>query len=337
MTKATLKAVAQLAGVSLATASQTLNRKGAISQDTRERVLAAAHKLGYAHRQLPLATNHAIGTITMVVKRDPEEKVANPFHYRIIRGIEAQCRLLDITLHFATINVDENSHAVEPLTLTEPDTDGLLIVGAVIDDPTTFAASVKDRPVVFINGQLIGQPYTNVEADNIAGSRAATRYLIEQGHRAIGFVGGGHKAHPSISQRREGYERMMAEHQLPSHSIDSTLLRMETGVAAAHQLLTAHPELTALVTANDNLAIAAAKAARQLGYQLPENLSIIGFDDQHGVEHLTPALTTMRIDTDYMGRLGVNLLCEHASNPKRPTTTTLIHPKLVVRSSVARL
>lgn len=334
MTKATVKDVAELAGVSPATVSQTLNNKGTISQGTRTKVLEAAQSIGYRHRSLIDQNQQALTMLTMVVKRDPDEKAPNPFHYHIIKGIEQQCRNLDIDLRFSSINVDENSHAIETPAVLNSKTDGFLLVGVVIDDGDSFLRMVGARPYVFVNGHLAQHSFDSVEADNRGGSYTATHYLIQNQHRRIAFLGGGKQVHPSINERRLGYQQAMQDHQLKPLVMDSMLLRPEQGIQTALTLLQNHPDITALVTGNDNLAISTMQAARTLGYVLPDDLSIIGFDDQQGVGHLTPALTTMHVDKTYMGCLGVQLLHNSALYPKQSHVITLVRPELIIRSSV---
>lgn len=336
--RATLRDVAGQAGVSLTTVSQALNNKGAISETTRHKVIAAARHLGYRPRTLPAPRPQARpGTLTMLVKRDPDEKTPNPFHYYVMKGIEAQCRQFGLELRFSSVAVDENSRVLEPPPASGlAHTDGVLIVGAVVEDGAAFLAGLGERPVVFVNGYLRGAGYDRVCIDNRAGAYDAARYLLGRGHTRVGFVGGGRDVHPSLNERREGYLRALADAGIDaSYCADSLVLTPDYAAEAARALLEAHPDVTALVGASDNVAIGIYRAAAHLGLRVPHDLSVIGFDNVHGVEHLSPPLTTMNVDKEFLGAAAVRCLCDAAARPARPHVTTLIRPDLVVRGSVS--
>ena len=338
--RATLKDIASLAGVSLTTVSQTLNNKGAISDTTRTKVMTAAEQLGYQQRvSIAPHLNSQLNTVCMLVKRDPDEKVPNPFHYYVMKGIETECRQLGLELKYGSMSVDENSRAVElPSELDVRNTDAFLIVGAVVEEGQAFLEHVGERPVVFINGYLRGAAYDRIGIDNRAGAYNAAHYLIDEGHRHIGFVGGGKNAHPSINERCEGFVMALREANLePSYIADSPVNLSDKTQRAAHSLLKAHPHLTAIVAASDNVAMGTFKAASELGLKVPDDLSVVGFDNIHGVEHLSPPLTTMAIDKEYLGVAGVRLLYDTSSLETRPNLTTLIKPSLIIRSSAQTL
>ena len=341
--RTTLRDVAAQAGVSLTTVSQTLNNKGAISAGTRHKVMAAAERLGYQQRVL-LEPRLAVqpSKLTMLIKRDPNEKTPNPFHYYVIKGIEAQCWALGLELRFSSIAVDENSRILElPSAISLGATDGLLIVGAVVEDGRAFLDRLGERPVVFINGYLYGASYDRICIDNRAGAYDATAYLLEQGHTRIGFVGGGREVHPSVNERREGYLKALEDAEIDARRVnlcvDSFILTPDYAAVAAKKLLETHPEITALVGASDNVAMGIYKAAKSLSLRIPHDLSVVGFDNIHGVEHLTPPLTTMNIDKEYLGAAAVRHLYDAPARPQRPNLTTLVRPELLVRQSVASL
>ena len=181
--RTTLRDIASRAGVSLTTASQALNNKGAISEGTRHKVMAAADELGYRQRVLLAPrVEGRISRLTMLIKRDPDEKVPNPFHYYVMKGIEAQCRQLELELRFSSVAVDENSRVLElPAEASLRHADGVLIVGAVVEDGRAFLERLGDRPTVFINGYLRGAPYDRICIDNRAGAYDATAHSTRAG------------------------------------------------------------------------------------------------------------------------------------------------------------
>ena len=338
--RATLRDIAVRARVSLTTVSQALNNKGAISKETRDKVLKTAERLGYQQRA-PISPrlSQRPSKLTMLIKRDPDEKAPNPFHYYVMKGIEEQCRQLGLELRYSSIAVDENSRVLElPAKSGLRQSDGVLIVGAVVEDGQAFLDRIGERPVVFINGYLRGASYDRICIDNRAGAYDATTYLLEQGHTRIGFVGGGRKVHPSINERREGYLRALEDAGLDAsygRCADSFILTPEYAATATKKLLKSRPEITALVGASDNVAMGIYKAAKSLNLRIPHELSVIGFDNIHGVEHLTPSLTTMNIDKEFLGAAAVRHLYDAPAHLNRPNLTTLVQPELIVRQSVS--
>ena len=335
--RTTLRDIADRAGVSLTTVSQTLNNKGAISEPTRNKVMVAAEQLGYQQRLSRPRLNARLGTVTMLVKRDPDEKAPNPFHYYVMQGVEEQCRQFGLELRYSSLGVDENSRVLEfPSAADLRNSDGFLIVGAVVADGGAFLETLGARPAVFINGYLRGAAYDRVGIDNRAGAYDATLYLLERGHTHIGFVGGGVGVHPSIGERREGYLKALEDAALETYAYvaDSIVLTPDYAAEAAEELLEARADITALVAASDNVAMGIYRAAETLGLQVPRDLSVMGFDNLHGVEHLSPALSTMNIDKEYLGAAAVRHLYD-TSLPNRPNVSILVRPDLVARHSVS--
>jgi LacI family transcriptional regulator len=334
--RATLQDIALKAGVSLSTASQALNHRGAISAETRARVLEAAERLGYRRRATPPTGVRPLRSVAMLVKRDPRDDAANsPFYYFVIKGIEAASRQLGLELHFATVDVDDHSRVTAyPQVLEHAGVDGFVLVGAVITDGPDFVARLGSRPFVLIDGYLAGHGCDRVGIDNQAGARIATEYLIARGHRHIGFVGGDANAHPGLQERRAGYLEALREHGLTPYLADSLVMTPSSAEPAARRLLTDTPQLTAIFAASDYVAMGVMRAAEALGRRAPEDLSLVGFDNLHLSEHLSPPLTTVGVDKHYLGVLGLRYLYESAVTLERPNVTLLVAPTLVERASV---
>ena len=147
--------------------------------------------------------------------------------------------------------------------------------------------------------------------------------------------GGVPNAYPSIKQRRGGYLRALRESGIPDTYITDFNIMKETGYEATKALLTRHPQITAMFGVNDRVAIAAISAAQDLGRHVPEDLSVIGYDDVDFASNAKPPLTTMHVDTVAMGRAAVQLLLNRIENPDSARMTLTIHPTLVERESVA--
>jgi len=337
-----LRDVAQAAGVSLGTASRALNNKSNVLPSTRALVLKAAADIGYKLQiRVPTTVASKISTIGVVVKRDPGELPRlDPFNYAVLCGIEDECERLGLNLMYASLPVNEFSQATtwSPLIENE-DIDGLVIVGVAFHDPALASRIPRQIPLVLVDAFAAGIECDTVNTDNLHGAYEAVKYLIDNGHRRIGLIGSSSTGydHPSISERRNGYLKALAEHGINGDYVENSLLQAESAFRATLSLLERAPEITAIFACNDDVAISAMRALDEIGKRVPEDVSVIGFDDK-AVE-LTPpvALTTVKVEKELMGALAVRQLYERAMYLDRPPITTIIGTRLVVRDSVAKV
>lgn len=336
--KVNISDIARLSGVSVSTVSLVLNNKPGVSQETRARVLEVAAELGYSFK--PSTTqwkNQPLATVGMLVKTDPDiPPQANPFYSKVIVGIEDACRRKGINLLFATLPVDENNRPVEvPQLLHNDMVDGLLMVGTYVDD-TFSLPNRRTPPIVLVDGYSDTGRYDTVVSDNFHAAYQAVEYLIEKGHRHIGLVGSDVNCYPSLQERRNGYLRALKENQIGEVFIANFNLNKSKGYQETVNLLTEHSKITALFCVNDDIASAALRAAQSLGKGVPEEISILGYDDTYIAANTHPALTTMHVDTVAMGRAAVHLLSLRLENPETARMTLTIHPWLVERESISR-
>lgn len=340
-TSSSLRDVAQAAGVSLGTASRALNNKSNVLPTTRAIVLKAAADLGYKLQiRVPSTVASKLNTIGVVVKRDPGEfPRLDPFNYAILCGVEDECERLGINLMYASIPVNEFSHAVTWSPLLENNgIDGLVIVGVVLDDVTVINRIPRDIPIAAVDAFVKDVECDSILTHNVRGAYDAVKHLIEQGHTRIGLIGSTTTGpeHPSITERRQGYLKALADHGIEDTYIEDSLLRGESAYAATLHLLERVPDITAIFTCNDDLAQHVIHALRDSSRCVPDDISIIGFDDTVEAVKAQPPLTTMRVDKELMGVMAVRQLYERAVNPNRPPITAMIGTRLVVRGSVTK-
>ena len=331
--------IARQSGVSASTVSLVLNNKPGVSQDTRLRVFAIAEKLDYPMKSAPtIGKNIHLSTVGMVIKTDPDiVPQANPFYSKVIVGIEDACRAKGINLLFATLPVDENNHPIEvPALLTNELVDGLLMVGTFVDETISSISGKRTPPIVLVDGYSNSDYYDTVISDNFRAAYQAVAYLIDQGHRHIGMLGGEEDCYPSLKERRNGYLRAMKEHGLSEVYIANFNINRSKGYDETVSLLKEYPHLTALFCINDDVGSAAIRAAQTLGKRVPGDISVIGYDDTYIAANTHPELTTMRVDTVAMGRAAVQLLSLRIMNPELARMTLTIHTTLVERESVSR-
>jgi LacI family transcriptional regulator len=335
--KSTINDVAKLSGVSVSTVSLVMNNKPGVSQETRTRVFEAAETLNY---QLKPAANDGkssrLTTIGMIVKTDPDmAPQANPFYSKVILGIESGCRQYGINLLFATLPVDGENHPVEVPSLLSGDlADGLLLVGAFVDETILSLPSRRTPPIVLVDGYSNTESYDMVISDNFKAAYQAVDYLIQKGHRHIGLIGGDAHGYPSIKERRDGYFRALKEHGIAKTYAANFNINHPEADQHVMALLTEHPEVTALFCVNDHVGSASIKAVQALGKCVPDDVSIVGYDDTFLAAHSLPAMTTMHVDTAAMGHAAVSLLSLRLDHPESARMTLTVHSHLVERDSV---
>ncbi|MCA9914522.1 MAG: substrate-binding domain-containing protein, partial [Anaerolineae bacterium] len=309
----------------------------------RQRVLAVAKKLGYSKTGNGiLLQNPSISTIGLLTRSDPDggSMLTNTFFSQIIVNIERECQRNNLNLMYANIEVDENGHTnnMPPMLLDEL-VDGVIVVGAFIEDTITDIYRRAGNNIVLIDGYTAAEiAFDSILIDNRQGAALATEHLIKNGHRKIGLIGSNINDYPSIAQRREGYLQTLARHGIHESYIGESNLLVHTGYEATLRLMKKHPEITAIFACNDVTAVNAVIAAlRELGYRVPDDISVIGFDDTDIASQSNPTLTTIRVDRELMGILGVQRLIEQSKNPERSPIKTLISTQLIERHSVKRL
>jgi DNA-binding LacI/PurR family transcriptional regulator len=335
-----LRDVAQAAGVSLGTASRALNNKANVLPETRALVLKAATNLGYRVQfRVPTVGVSKLNTICVLLKRDPSERAKlDPFYYAVLCGIEDECERLGINLMYASLRVDEYSNAVSWSSVLEnDDVDGLMIVGAVFNDPSIIARIPRQQPMVVVDAVATTLECDMVNTHNARGGYDAVSYLIKQGHTRIGLIGSTttEPEHPSITQRRQGYLKALTEHGIRETYIQDSQLHADNAYAATHQLLDRWPSITAIFACNDDIAQFVIKAVQDRGLTVPDDISVIGFDDTDVAGKTRPPLTTMHVDKELMGALAVRQLYERAADTDRLPITMLMGTKLVERESVS--
>ena len=333
--KVTISDIARKSGVSPATVSLALRNKPGVGEETRRRIFEDAKALGYLGVSIQTEAYANIGTIGLIIKLNVADDIlTNNFYTPVLTGIEATCRMENINLLYAHLLVDQDNQPLEaPQLLREQQARGLLFLGTFLNQPTLNILQQRNIPIVLVDAYAIDDQFDSVISDNEAGAYEATRYLIDHGHCNIAIVGSLPQTYPSILGRRTGYLNAMQAHELSPQFVDCHLDGGEAAVTAT-QFLQENPEVTALFCCNDEIAISVMNAAKTLGKRVPEDLSIIGYDDIGLAQHVTPSLTTMHVDKRGMGRLATQLLLNRIRFPQMGRVQTVVRPYLVERNSV---
>lgn len=335
--RVTMADIADKSGVSLSTVSLVLRDKPGVGDDTRERVQQVARDLGYVPNRPAGSAGLVRADIGLILKSEPAHAPrANPFYSHVLAGIEDACRSRQANLLYATMPVDQDSYPLElPRLLVEDSVDGLLLVGAFLDETLAQVIERSSTPIVLVDAYASSERYDAVVSDNVSGGYRSASHLLRQGHRHVGVVGCHPQAYPSIRQRQQGYFQALADSGLPvGYMAECHIADAEEIRRATTRLLEANPQLTAILAANDEAAIAAMDAARELGRRIPADLSILGFDNIDLAARIAPPLTTMHVDKVGMGRMAVQLLANRLEHPESSPVTAVLRPHLVERDSV---
>ncbi len=336
--RTTMAEIAERSGVSLSTVSLVLRDKPGVGSETRQRVLEVARDLGYISKSLSAPHTSTLTNIGLILKADPDSvPQANKFYSHVVAGIEMACRRQHVNLLYATMTVDEDSYPLElPRILVEEDSaDGLLLVGAFLNEALIRVVDRRSTPIVLVDAYATLDVYDAVVSDNFAGAYRVVTYLIQQGHRHIGLVGSHPKAYPSIQERRNGYLRALKDHDISDRYVaECHIINTEETIKATSALLRRYPQITAIFGVNDEGAIMALDVAQELGRKVPDDLSLVGFDNIDLADCVSPPLTTMHVDKLGMGRLAVQLLVNRIGHPESSPVRAAVRPRLIERSSV---
>lgn len=327
-----MRQVAECAQVSITTVSHVINETRPVSDELRGRVLTAIDELGYQPnrlaRSLRQGTTHTLGMIT------PDN--TNPFFAEVARGIEDTAFEHGYSLILGNSDGDLEKELLYTEVLAEKQVDGILFVAAGGSAKHIRALQEQDIPVVVVDRELLDLDVDSILTDNTGGALLAIQHLVDLDHRRIGCITGPSDLTPS-ADRVVGYRQALAAAGIP---IDESLIlkgdfRYEGGWQAAHQLLTMGEPPTAIFACNDLMAIGVITAARELGHQVPAELSIVGFDDIALASYANPPLTTIAQPRYEMGVLAARMLLERMCEPEMPYRRRVLETSLLVRKSTA--
>jgi LacI family transcriptional regulator len=338
--KVTIRQIAEQFGVSVSTVSLALNNKPGVSNELRAKIKSAAKNAGYSVKTLPTAVHHErLNTLGLLVKTEPDLlPPSNPFYSRVIAGVDEACKDLSLNLLFSMLPVDANNRPQKlPPFIQDSMVDGFLMVGAFLDETISSILDEWTVPIVLVDGYSDTERYDMVVSDNFGASYQAVEYLIGRGHRHIAMVGGEPDGYPSLRDRRNGYTRAVKEHELGSLYYANFNIARSQGEAEITDLLTNNPQITALFAINDNVAVGAIRAVQAMGLRVPEDVSIVGYDDTILATTVSPSLTTMHVDTIAMGQGAAHLVSLRMHRPDAKRVTLVVHPTLIERDSVASL
>jgi DNA-binding LacI/PurR family transcriptional regulator len=322
--------VAKLAGVSTATVSRVINSPETVRAQTREKVTRAMKTCNYKYNSLArgFATKQT-NTIGLIIPT-----INNPVFAESTRGVQdyADQRKTQVILGNTYYQYDQEKILVE--TLREKQVDGLIITTTNPRGNILKTLTDDTFPFVLLYSTVKQRPFWAAGIDNYRGGYTITDHFISLGHRRIGMVAGNFSISDRSFHRWHGYRQCLLDHGI---AYDKTLLlqtdySLTEGQDSVKKLLRLTDPPTAVFCSNDYLALGAMKGAREMGLNLPEDLSIAGFDDIEIASYVVPALTTIRQPAYEMGKLGAELLFQCMTRPGKPVRQ-MLETQLIVRDS----
>ena len=332
--RATLRDVAEKAGVTTATVSYILNDKKNFPDETKQRVMAAIAELGYipnlSARTLTQRSSKLIG---IVVPQTEGSRLMfqNNFYSEILGSIEFHARQNGYHIIISATDANESYLRLA----RERNLDGIIVIGMYPDE---FYRQMKESriPIVLVDSYCNDHYYHNIRIDDAYGSYLATRYVLSKGHRDIAFFSGQLKENGVMKKRLTGYRDALAEFGIgfDQRYVFEGKIDYASGIDAAERLLASKVPATAVVAAADILAIGAMKGFYERGVRVPDDISVMGFDDLEISQYLTPGLSTIHQEISQKGEKAVELLINNIKEPNLTKQEQILPVKLVERGSV---
>ena len=331
--KPTIKDVASLAGVSRQTVSRVINDRPGVSPDTRARVQAVVEELGYqpdaVARSLVTGRTFTLGCIS--------PNLVDYTFARIMEGAQEEAKEQGyLTLIGSAPTEDDVEHLLEEMLRRQ--VDGLLVLNPHMDGRHRFFPPLAEDglAVTYLKNTRKGNKISSISCDNRQGGYEATRHLIELGHEVVATIIGPDNEE-CTHDRLFGYRRALLEGDL---TFDQGLVlngdwSATSGFRAIERLLATHEPPSAVFAQNDRMAVGAIRALREAGLDVPEEVSVVGFDDIPLASYFDPPLTTVHQPMQECGRLAARLLIETVLNPDRAPEQILIESRLMKRRSCA--
>lgn len=326
---ATIKDIAERTGVSNATVSRVLNfdDKLNVSESTKEKIFQAAEELNYTtmRERKSKTTQYRIGIVNWYTY---SQELNDPYYLSIRLAVERKCQ--EVGWAYQNIDSIENTKAYKEI-------DGIIAIGKFEKEEIKQIEAIASH-IVFIDYTIPQMNHDCVLTDYESGVHEALRHLQEQGHYKIGYIGGEESTNQSRcilkDPREKAYKYYIQELGLDKEAcIYKGNFSIQDGYQLMQEALEKKDRPTAYFVASDNMAIGAYKAIHEKGLRIPEDISIIGFNDIQTAQFLNPPLTTVKVHTEKMGEVGVELLRERIQNDEPTYKKVWLSNELMVRGS----
>jgi LacI family transcriptional regulator len=328
----TVREVAKAAGVSTGTVSNVLNRPDIVADATRERVLRAVESTGFIRNtqayQLRGGRSQAVGVVVL--------DVSNPFFTEMFRGAEGCLQAEGYVLMLGSTDDSVDREARFVRALEEHRVQGVLITPVGADLDVAQALRTRGVPTVLLDRKAAADEFCSVTVDDVHGGELAATHLFDLGHRHVAFVNGPTTIR-QCRDRRQGARkavRALAKSEAAELvELPVGALTVRHGEAAVERIMALVPRPTAVMCANDLLALGVLRGLAARGVAVPESLAVVGYDDLIFGSMLSPSLTSVRQPAFELGAAAAQLLLDEVNNPDHRHREVRFEPELVVRAS----
>ena len=329
----TIADIAKIAGVSKSTVSRALNDSPLISEETRKKIKAIAQENQFeVHQGARCLSLNRSQTLALIIPLAPQKEhfITDPFFVELLRGI-----MVAIGQHHYDLLIGQpTKHDACEIQryIDSKRADGLILMGGCMGYLDKFINPLAQSIPAIIWGTDTNQRFCSVDCDNLSGARLATQHLLQLDRRRIALLGGFQTA-PETPLRYQGYADMLRE---SDSQLDPTLIThgdysSSSGYRLMQQLLQQAPDIDGVFACSDLMAVGAMEALRENGRRVPEDVSVVGFDDIPLAEHCSPPLTTIRQHITKAGEVMVHNLMQFLKDGI--ITRTILPVELVVRKS----
>lgn len=328
---ANLQDVARLAGVSTATVSKVLSNTPYFTEETRRRVMEAVAALNYrpnlAARALASGKTRIIGVVFPYLY---DAIFKDPLVLTLLEGIEEVMTPNGYSLLLSAPRLNDESVEDYLQLIQSGYLDGVIAIDSVPNSPIAELVTAQELPLVVIGYQNVAY---SVRCDDYQGGKLLIEYLIKLKHRQIGIISVLSTSNHAVNQRLQGILDSAHAHRIDPQSLPVAIgdFSIASGERAILELIHQHPHLTAVICLNDRMALGAIRALKGQGLRVPEDVSIVGYDDLNSVDFFQPALTTVSQHASALGQNAAQVLLA-VLNQESPDTVVL-EPTLVVRAS----
>ncbi len=340
--KTTIRDVAQAAGVGVGTISRVLNSSSQVSRETRARVLKAIRRLGFRpNAQARRILRRRSETVCFLLSN---RDFLHPFHARILQGVESYASGMKQHVLFAALHY---SPRIAPEKIDLPHVlqehgliDGVIMAGTIYPNVLRRIESIH-VPLVALSNNVVGMDgkdqFDQVGFDDFSATLEATRYLIGEGHHDIAFAAD--TSLPWFQRRFEGYREAMREKKLKPVQVATRNVQnfVAFGQKIASRILSRQPRPTAVVAGNDETAYGLWLSLRRHAVKVPDEISLVGFDDREEAILMDPPLTTVRVHKEEIGQTCMKMLLERLHNPQMAFSKRILPTEFVIRGTVRHI
>lgn len=325
-----LKEISQITGFSIATISNALNKKKGVNKKTAEEIFQVAHEIGYID-------NSEVTKIKLLIyKKNGLIINDTPFFQLLVSGMEQECRESGYEMSIVNLKDSSSYYNDEALNIINESSTAIVLLGTELSQKDLDIYKSAKCPIMLLDYWDHDMNFSSVIINNEDSARMAVKYFVKKGHKKIGYLKGEFRIQ-NFKQRETGYLKSLEEFNVECR--DSYIVELRTTMNGAYMDMMEHllskPDLpTAFFADNDMIALGAMKAIHEAGYNVPEDISIIGLDDLPVCEISTPRLTSLRVPKEEMGRLAVRKIIDIISDNEKVRTKTQICTEFIERDSV---